>query len=120
MSFEIGPIHSTPGSAVPARRAVPAGAPGFQATLAAAGRPSAPQDVVSLGIPASPPAEVLDAVGAAADAVDTMAKENRELHFAHDPESGRVVVQVRNLATREVIRTIPNSEALGLLSGGSL
>jgi uncharacterized FlaG/YvyC family protein len=73
--------------------------------------------VVSLGIPASPPAEVLDAVGAAADAVDAMAKENRELHFEQDPDSGRVVVQVRNLATREVIRTIPASEALELLSG---
>ena len=119
MSFEIGPIHSSPGSAVPARRAVPAGAPGFQATLAAAGGPSATQDVVSLGIPASPPAEVLDAVGAAADAVDAMARENRELHFERDPDSGRVVVQVRNLATREVLRTIPSSEALGLLSGGS-
>jgi flagellar protein FlaG len=119
MSFEIGPIHSTPGSAAPARRAAPAAAPGFQATLAAAGRTAAPQDVVSVGIPATPPAEVLDAVGAAADAVDTMARENRELHFERDPESGRVVVQVRNLATREVVRTIPSSEALDLLSGGS-
>jgi uncharacterized FlaG/YvyC family protein len=48
-----------------------------------------------------------------------MAAQNRELHFERDPQSGRVVVQVRDLATREVVRTIPPSEALGILSDGS-
>jgi flagellar protein FlaG len=117
MSFEIGPINSAP---VPARRPVPAGAaPDFQASLAAAGRPAAPHDVADVGLPATPPPEVLDAVGAAADAADAMAAQNRELHFERDPQSGRVVVQVRDLATREVVRTIPPSEALGILSDGS-
>jgi hypothetical protein len=118
MSFEIGPIPPSPGAA-PTRRAGAAGGPDFQATLATVGRSSAPQDVATLDIPASPPAAVLDAVGAAADRVDEMAAEHRELHFERDPQSGRVIVQVRDLATREIIRTIPPSEALGILSGGT-
>jgi hypothetical protein len=117
MSFEIGPINPSPGVA-PARRAATAG-PDFQVTLEAVGRSSAPHDVATVGIPATPPAEVLDAIGAAADRVDAMAAQRRELHFEHDPESGRVIVQVRDLATREVVRTIPPSEALGMLSGGT-
>jgi uncharacterized FlaG/YvyC family protein len=48
-----------------------------------------------------------------------MAAANRELHFERDPDSGRVIVQVRDLATREVIRTIPPSEALTVMSGGT-
>jgi flagellar protein FlaG len=118
MSFEIGPITPSPGVA-PARRVTTAGAPDFQATLEAVGRPSAPRDVATLGFPTTPPDEVLDAVGAAADRVDAMAAQHRELHFERDPESGRVIVQVRDLATREIVRTIPPSEALGMLSGGS-
>jgi hypothetical protein len=118
MSFEIGPIHPTPGVA-PARRPATAGAPGFQATLDAVGRSSAPQDVVMVGVPPSPPPEVLDAIGEAADRVDAMAAQHRELHFERDPDSGRVIVQVRDLATGEIVRTIPPSEALGMLSGGA-
>jgi flagellar protein FlaG len=118
MSFEIGPINPSLPGVAPARRAATAGAPDFQATLASVGRSSA-RDVATVGIPATPPAEVLDAIGAAADRVDAMAAQHRELHFERDPESGRVIVQVRDLATREIVRTIPPSEALGMLSGGS-
>ena len=118
MSFEIGPIHPSPPGVAPARRPATAGAPGFQATLASVGRSPA-QDFATVGIPATPPAEVLDAIGAAADRADAMAAQDRELHFERDPESGRVVVQVRDLSTREIVRTIPPSEALGMLSGGS-
>jgi hypothetical protein len=118
MTFEIGPISSTPGPA-PVRRAVPAGAPDFQATLAAVGRPSAPVDVASVGLPAFPPADVLDQVAAAAERAEEMAAQNRELHFEKDPETGRVIVQVRDLASGEVIRTIPPSKALDAMSGGT-
>jgi hypothetical protein len=118
MTFEIGPITSSPGVA-PTRRADPAGAPGFQATLDAAGRPSPSTDVAQIGVPGSPPPEVADAIGVAADQAETMAAANRELHFERDPDSGRVIVQVRDLATREVIRTIPPSEALTVMSGGT-
>jgi hypothetical protein len=118
MNFEIGPITSSPGVA-PTRRVDPAGAPGFQATLDAVGRTSPTTDVAQIAIPGSPPPEVVDAIGAAADQADSMAAANRELHFERDPESGRVIVQVRDLTTREVIRTIPPSEALTVMSGGT-
>lgn len=115
MSFEIGPISSAPiPASTPTRRAA---SPGFQATLAAATAPTRPADVAQLGIPASPPPEVLDAVGVAADRAEAFAAENRELHFERDEHTGRVIVQVRDLTSGEVIRTIPPSEALAAMSG---
>jgi FlaG protein len=115
MSFEIGPTPpSRPASTPPARASA-----SFQAKLAAA-RPAAPVDRVDVGVPGAPPAQVLDAVGVAADRVDALAAANRELHFERDPDTGRVIVQVRDLASGEVLRTIPPSRALDVLSGGAL
>ena len=51
-------------------------------------------------------------------AVD-LATQNRELHFSKDEDSGRIIVQVRDLEGN-VIRTIPNSEALHVLAGDEL
>jgi hypothetical protein len=120
MSFEIGPIHSqrpAPGVAAP-RPAAAVDGPSFEATLqSAAVRPPRRVDTADVGIPASPPPEVLDAIGAAADRVDAFAAENRELHFHQDERTGRVVVQVRDLATGEIVRTIPPSGALAALAG---
>lgn len=45
-----------------------------------------------------------------------LASHNRELHFSKDEDSGRIVVQVRDL-DGEVIRTIPSSDALAVMSG---
>lgn len=36
----------------------------------------------------------------------------RELHFSVDEDSGQTVIKVMDLATKEVIRQIPNEEAL--------
>jgi hypothetical protein len=121
MTFEIGP-PSLPRPAqglAPTRAAKAAQGPSFEATLQSAGR-SAPADSAHVSIPASPPPEVLDAIGAAADRVDELAGQDRELHFHADESTGRVIVQVRDLASGEVIRTIPPSGALTVLSGGSL
>jgi hypothetical protein len=115
MSFEIGPLSSAPAAASTPSR--PAAAPGFQTTPAAAGAPTPAVDVAQIGIPPSPPPEVLDAVGVAAGRAEAMAAENRELHFDRDEKTGRVVVQLRDLANGEVFRTIPPSEALTALSG---
>jgi flagellar protein FlaG len=123
MSFDIGPIHSQRPlqGASPARRPASVDGATFEATLqsATAVRPLAPArvDTAHVGIPASPPPEVLDAIGAAADRVDALAAENRELHFHKDEETGRVVVEVRNLATGEIVRTIPPSGALAAVAG---
>jgi flagellar protein FlaG len=114
MSSPIGPTPPVrPASATPK---APSSA-SFQATLAGVDTPAV---TVDIGIPAVPPEDVRAAVGAAADRADQLAAANRELHFERDQDTGRVIVQVRDLATGEVIRTIPPSHALDVLSGGPL
>jgi flagellar protein FlaG len=71
------------------------------------------------GIPAAPPVDALREVDRAAERADELWREKRELHFAMDEDSGRVIVQVRDLDGR-VIRTIPPSEALDIMSGKPL
>jgi uncharacterized FlaG/YvyC family protein len=66
-----------------------------------------------------PPPEVLDAVAEARDRAAELAAADRELHFGNDEETGRLVIQVRDLAGN-VIRTIAPSEALAVLSGAPL
>jgi FlaG protein len=113
MSFEIGPLlPAQPGGA--ARRTAPAPAAGFAAHLARASAPAG--DVAVISLPPSPPPEVLDEVAAARDRAAELAANNRELHFSTDEESGRVIVQVRDLEGN-VIRTIPPSGALAVLAG---
>jgi FlaG protein len=116
MSFEIGPLPPvTPGTAL--RRTAPAHTADFAATLARVGEPKG--DVAVISLPPSPPAEVLDEVARARDRAAELAANNRELHFSTDEESGRVIVQVRDLEGN-VIRTIPPSDALMVMSGGPL
>ena len=76
-------------------------------------------DTAELSFAPSPPAEVLDAIGAAADRVDELAADYRELHFSVD-DAGRVVIEVRDLEDGRVIRTILPSEALDVMAGASL
>ena len=45
--------------------------------------------------------------------------QNRELHFARDEQTGRMIIEVRTL-DGEVLRTIPPSEMLNVMSGGAL
>ena len=115
MSFEIGPIPPVQPGGV--SRRVPAATPGFSLDLA---RPAAPQDAAMLSLAAAaPPTEVLDAIGAAAQRAAELRADNRELHFHKDEETGRVIVEVRNLEGN-VIRTIPPSHALNIMAGAAL
>jgi hypothetical protein len=117
MSFEIGPLPPI-GPASAARR--PAATPGFSLTVARpAAKPAAIQDSAQLSLPASPPPEVLDAVGAAAARAAELRAANRELHFRKDEHSGRVIVEVRDLEGN-VIRTIPPSKALDVMAGATV
>ena len=117
MSFEIGPLQGVQGAGAP-RRTQPT--PGFSLDLARrTPAPAAVRDTAVLSLPAAPPAEVLDAVGAAADRAAELRSQNRELHFHMDETSGRVIVQVRDL-DGNVIRTIPPSQALEVMSGAAL
>jgi flagellar protein FlaG len=109
MSLEIGRLTFASPVTLPVRPLAPADSPARVA-------PVARVDTAELSIPHTPPPEVLDLVADASDVVRELARNNRELHFRTDEETGRVIVQVRDLEGR-VIRTIPPSEALDVMSG---
>jgi uncharacterized FlaG/YvyC family protein len=114
MSFEIGPI--SPFQSTGAIRRTEPAAQRFTLDLARPAAAASAQDSAELSLPAHPPTEVLDAIGAAAERAAELRADNRELHFHKDEASGRVIVQVRDLAGN-VIRTIPPSKALDVMSG---
>ena len=92
----------------------------FSLDLARTPAPAAPAtDSVELSLPPSPPPEILDEIGAAADRVDEMAAADRELHFRKDKETGRVIIEVRTL-DGEVVRSISPSRLLDVMTGGEL
>jgi hypothetical protein len=111
MTFEIG--HLTLQSAAsaptaPARATAEPTAPAADARV----------DAVDV-IPASPPPDVLAEVDAAWERSGELAAANRELHFRRDEQSGRTIIEVRTL-DGEVLRTIPPSRMLDVMSGGDL
>jgi FlaG protein len=114
MSFEIGPLPPVTTGYTPPR-ATRAGSADFSVVLARASEPRG--DIAVISLPPSPPPEVMDEIAAARDRAAELAANNRELHFSTDEESGRVIVQVRDLQGN-VIRTIPPSDALMVMSGG--
>jgi flagellar protein FlaG len=95
----------------------PAGAPSRQPAPAPPTGAPGTAPVTSDVIPASPPPEVQAQVTEALQRAHDLFASNRELHFAKDPETGRIVVQVRDLEGN-VVRTIPPSEALEVMTGG--
>ena len=122
MSFEIGPISSYQATGA-IRRTEPATSR-FSVDLArpaaaAASARAQAADSAELSLPAHPPTEVLDAIGAAAARAAELRADNRELHFSKDEATGRVIVQVRDLEGN-VIRTIPPSKALDIMSGAQI
>ena len=66
--------------------------------------------------PEAPPASVWDEVDRAAEIAEQMAASGQELHFAHDPASGRMTILVRDLHST-FLRTLSPSEALELACG---
>jgi hypothetical protein len=70
-------------------------------------------------VPASPPAEVLDAIDAAGRVARELHAQGRELRFTPPaPGSGeRVRIELRDL-DGHVLRTIPPSELLDVATGG--
>ena len=70
-------------------------------------------------IPAAPPPEVLEAMGVAARAADRLAADGHQMRFAVDPQTAKVVVEIRN-TQGDLLWTAPPSKALEVASGGSL
>jgi len=70
-------------------------------------------------LPGTPPPELRGEIERAAGRYDELRRQKRELHFATDPGSGRTVIHVRDL-DGNVLRTIPPSKALDIISGEPL
>lgn len=112
MSFEVPPLSNA------------------DAALAAQSlkRTERPQQSIQVGgteevrldtIPSSPPPELQAEIQRASDRVDELHADGRELHFAYDEGAGRVQIQVRDLEGN-VLRTIPPSKSLSVVSGDKL
>ena len=120
MSFEIGTAASYVPPVAGTRAATPAApAADFSAQLEQALVPAPEAVVADISWPATPPPEVQDEIAAARDRAADLAAQNRELHFSKDEETGRVIVQVRDL-DGNVIRTIPPSAAIAVMTGQEL
>jgi flagellar protein FlaG len=116
--MEIGHIsfQDLSSSAPRVRRVERTDAPGFANKLE---QVQAQRAAASSHIPVTPPPDVVVEVHRAAARAAELAENNRELHFEKDPNSGRIVVQVRDLSGN-VLRTIPPSSALDVMSGAGL
>ena len=77
------------------------------------------KDVDRVELSSSPSLEAQHQVDAAYQRTLELAAQNRELHFERDAESGRIVVQVRDL-DGNLIRAIPNQHMLEVLAGAEL
>jgi hypothetical protein len=113
MSFEI--------SSVPPAIATTAAARAYSAHAPSKSNPADPAVKVEVGnaIPASPPAEVLDAISAAAHSYDRLAATDRALSFKINEATGKVVVSVHD-PEGKLLFTVPGSKALDIAAGGTL
>jgi hypothetical protein len=84
-----------------------------------AGFNAAPRLAATVAEPMSPtlPAELHAAFTTASDAYDALAASGTHLHFSLDPGTGRIAIEVQDLAggTRS---TISGSDALRVATGG--
>ena len=114
--MEIGHLNFRDLSPTQVRRPERTDASGFANKLE---QVQADRAAASSHIPATPPPDVVAEIHRAAARAEELHKANRELHFEKDPDSGRIVVQVRDLSGN-VLRTIPPSAALDVMSGAGL
>ncbi len=115
MTFGIGPVEASHPVYQPTRGPDRPSAP---ADAADPVEKAVARDRVELSS-STPPAEALADVDRAFQRVAELAAQNRELHFLKDPASGRIIVQVRDMEGH-VLRTIPNEQALHVMSGAEL
>ena len=110
MSFFTTPVSSTHPTTAP-RPAPRAARPSAS--------PAATDAVRVDTLPATPPAEVLDAVGVAAQAAAALEQSGRRLQFTLDPPTGRVAVQVTDHAGT-VLGSLTLTQTLALAGGEPL
>ena len=100
----------------PAHDAIPRHPVFARSGATAAGTPES-RAAEDSSVPPVPPAEILEETRSAARRAARLAGTDRELHFRMDEETSRIIVEVRDLRGT-VIRTIPPSSALDLMTGG--
>ena len=67
-------------------------------------------------VPPAPTPEARELVAKAAEVVQKLHENNRELHFEKDHETGRVIIEIRDL-DGNTLKTIPPKNALDFLTG---
>lgn len=112
MSFDIASVGGSLPPTAPARTSSPAG---NSASSSATTTDSVKVDM----IPSSPPPEVQEAMGVAAQSYDKLQASGRGLHFKVDDATGKLIVEVHDLHGK-LMFTVPASKALDIASGGSL
>ena len=76
-------------------------------------------DTIVGEVPPAPTAEAREMVDKAAERVQQLHDQDRELHFSREKGTNRVIIEVRDL-DGNVIKTIPPSKALDVMSGAEL
>ena len=111
MSFDIGSVGGMPAAAAAAKSQRPNAVPS----------PSVGStDTVTVDtIPASPPDEVYDAIGAANQAYHNLQAGGSELRFKVNEATGKLSVEVHDVHGN-LLFTVPASTVLDVASGGSL
>ena len=111
MSFDIGSVGGTPAAASAAKSSRPAAVPSQAAQST---------DTVTVDtIPASPPDEVLDAIGVANQAYHSLQASGSEMRFKVNEATGKLSVEVHDVHGN-LLFTVPASTVLDVASGGSL
>ncbi|MGO9751591.1 MAG: hypothetical protein ACLP8S_22795 [Solirubrobacteraceae bacterium] len=114
MSFDIGSVGQTQ-SPAPARGVARSAQPASDVSETDASQEAVAVDTLS----GSPPPELSDAIVAAAAAYKNLAASGRRLHFAIDPPSGRLAVELHDLSGNFLSAATP-SQALEVAGGGDL
>lgn len=111
MSFDIAPV---------ARTAAAAPAPASQAASAPTAPSAQSADPVTVDtIPSSPPPEVHEAMGVAAQAYHDLKDNGSELRFKVDPATGKLQIEVHD-THGNLLFTLPPSKLLDVAAGGPL
>jgi hypothetical protein len=111
MSFDIPNIS-------PVSRALAPASPRPAQTDRTAPAPRVDEPVTVDTMPAAPPPEVLDAIGAAAGAYDRLAAGGLQLHFCLDEQTGKVATQVYDLHGT-VLGTLSPSQVVDIATTGT-
>lgn len=111
MSFDIAAVGRTPGTAPAATDKTQSTAPSTAV--------QASDSVTVDTIPASPPPEVHEAMGVAAQSYDKLRAQGREMRFKVNEGTGKLTVEIHDLHGNLLFQ-VPASKALDVAGGGSL